>query len=221
MLSMNITQQLSSLTQPCISNDEEVMNSNFLAPLKKKKLNNEWHLLFFQVKILVLIFVLLTKMSQFENTSIFPRKGQQKQKSKKGLNNIFLLEPTINQSTHFFSSSGGRRGGGAGRPPSMQLLHLCSTQPSMSFSPSLRECFPPQRRAKIPATTPKKAITASTTATSWWTDEWRFGQRLHLTVELDLICCCSKSESSLLSWAFTVSSSYKRGCKVVCLRKKA
>lgn len=70
---------------------------------------------------------------------------------------------------HFFASSvaaglaccGGE--GSGGTPPSMQLLHLLSTHPSMSCSPLPPRCLPPHSRATIPAMTPTSVITAKTT----------------------------------------------------------
>lgn len=60
-----------------------------------------------------------------------------------------------------FGSSGG--GGGGGSPPSMQLLHFFSTQPSMSFYPFPPKCLPPLNLAIIPVMTPAIVITAMTT----------------------------------------------------------
>lgn len=60
-----------------------------------------------------------------------------------------------------FGSSAG--GAAAGTPPSMQLLHLLSTHPSMSFSPLPPKCRPPHSRAMMPAMTPTIVITARTT----------------------------------------------------------
>jgi len=72
-----------------------------------------------------------------------------------------------------FGSSGG---GGGGSPPSMQLLHFFSTQPSMSFSPLPPKCLPPQSLAIIPAITPTIVITAmTTTSVSIDLCEYRFG----------------------------------------------
>lgn len=89
---------------------------------------------------------------------------------------------------HFFVSSagggggvgggGGGGGGGAagGTPLSMQLLHLLSTQPSISFSPSPPKCLPPQSLAMIPAITPTMVITArTTTSVSMDLCEYRLG----------------------------------------------